>query len=201
MKASERGSSFLWRWIVVTGFGLGVGFALDAIVGQLWSSRLGSAAGKALVWPTVGAAQWLALRGTLAPSRGWVGSYIGAGTTVGVFAFAVNWESGDVPAVAGGVILGLMVGLVGGLIQWRVLRKQYLRTGWWVAASLLGWVLGLTLGFGGAHAIDLVGSRGGADLISQAVTGLLGGLASGALTGAALMRVLSSGGLEEDGLV
>lgn len=184
----------LWRWIVATGVGLSLGFALDALVAELWSGRFGAALGKSLAWPTVGAAQWLALRETQTTSRGWVGTYVLVGMTVGVFAFAVQWESGDVPAVAGGVILGLMAGLVGGFGQWRVLRRHYVGAGSWVVASLLGWVLGLTFGFGSAHALNLVGSRGGAGLVSQAVTGLLGGLSTGIVTGVALMRLVSVAG-------
>ncbi len=183
-----------WRfwllWVMATGVGLAGGFGLGWTVGYVLGGPLAVAVGKGVVWPTVGIMQWLVLRRRVSGAAGWIGAYVAAGVVVGAFGFAVGWSLGDVPAVVGGVFLGVMVGTVAGILQWRVLRRQFSGTGWWLLASTLGWVIGLAIGFGLVHAVDLAGPDGGVGPLAQSVAGAAAGLGAGATTGIILVRLL-----------
>ena len=67
---------------------------------------------------------------------------VGAAAVVGVVVFAV----GVVDADAGWVVGTGIFGTVAGLLQWRVLKGQVPRAGWWVLASTVGWVVGIPMG-------------------------------------------------------
>ena len=187
--AEKLGRVFWIQWVLATAAGLGAGFALGWVVGDFTGSALGVAIGKGVVWPAVGTVQWLLLRDKLTKAGGWIVAYVGAGTLVGAFAFAVGWSLGDVPAAIGGIFLGVMVGTVAGAIQWRVLRRDYSGSGWWVLVSTFGWVFGLAAGFGLAHTMGLAGPTGGAGVVPQTLVGVMAGLVCGALTGVALIQL------------
>ena len=66
-------------------------------------------------------------------------------------ASAVAWGVGGPMGMAVGsfgdiIVAGFMGaalgGIVAGMLQWLVLRRQLARAGWWVLASTMGWVVG-----------------------------------------------------------
>jgi hypothetical protein len=61
------------------------------------------------------------------------------------------------------VAMGALAGLIGGIVQWALIRRGIPRAGWWVLASGLGWAagLGLTVSVGRALVWILAGAFGG----------------------------------------
>lgn len=43
-----------------------------------------------------------------------------------------------------GILVGPMIGLVVGLVQWSLLRKEFYWAGWWIIVSILAWTTGIT---------------------------------------------------------
>lgn len=90
--------------------------------------------------------------------------------------------------VVGGLLVSLVLGLgmlglvaagalFGGLIgaaQWLVLRRHIRRAGWWVAASAIGWSIGVTAGLNGVFGYPLL--PGGGPSVLGAAIGLLAGV-------------------------
>jgi hypothetical protein len=176
----------LWAgWTVATAAGMLAGFlppvllidTLDAwlarILIPLWAGFL------------VGAFQWMALRRYFTHSVDWIWNG-GAGWAVG-FAFglvAIQVLSGSfLGAVAGFILFGIIIGL----IQWPVLRREIPSALPWVAASVAGWALGA---LASQWVLNLLPNGG---TISQAasttITALMTGLVAGAVTGLALIYI------------
>lgn len=85
--------------------------------------------------------------------------------------------------------MGLVLGPLLGLPQWRVLRRFVPRAGWWVAANAAAWAGGMAVIFAGIQLIP-----GGATwpVVAAAVgvTCLLAGLSVGAVHGLVMGRLL-----------
>lgn len=110
--------------------------------------------------------QWLVLRSHLRDAGRWV--------LAGVVAMAVSsagilGAGSGMPEVAWFASVWTL-GLLMGLLQWLVLRREIDGAGWWVVASPIAWAVGLPLG-------EMVGPLGH-------------GAAYGAITGAALVVLL-----------
>jgi hypothetical protein len=94
------------------------------------------------------------------------------------------------------LVAATMVGLVGGLVQWRMLRPCVRRAGWWAVASGLGFtvsafiVVGLPGLFNFYDALYAAQGEALGDVIILAMWGVFGGLIAGAITGALLVRLL-----------
>ena len=166
-----------WRvwflWLMASAFGWGQGVywgwfsggepkTLQAIPPVIEAGYLGVVVGGILI----GVLQALVLRRHLARAAWWVLASLGAVAVVGVVVFGGGLVSAEVGWFGGVSVFGTVVGL----LQWLVLRRQIPRSGWWVLASTVGWVVGLPLG-------DLNGPPGL-------------GAAYGAITGAALVWLL-----------
>jgi ABC-type Co2+ transport system permease subunit len=87
-----------------------------------------------------------------------------------------------------------MVGLLGGIVQWLVLRRRVFSAGWWLAASFGGFLLAALIGaiflvlF--ADALDKVVGSGTTGFIAIVTTySVLVGLVAGAITGSVLLRL------------
>ena len=132
-----------------------------------------------------GVLQWLVLRPHIPASRWWmlasaVGAYV---------AFVVL----QVVAVGSALLVYAIAGLLMGIPQWFVLRRRVPRAGWWVVASMAGYVLGGATALAvGAVLNMLAGDLGPttANVLSHTAPNLLGGLVCGAATGFALSRRL-----------
>jgi hypothetical protein len=88
-----------------------------------------------------------------------------------------------------------MLGIAGGIAQWRLLRRRVRRAGWWVPASGLGYAVGGAAGVAAvmlvADAVDQVlGSGLVAFAAVLALLGAVGGAAGGAITAIVLVRLL-----------
>lgn len=156
---------WLW-WMVasVVGSGAGVllwlasGIVLEAagvnidsprtVFGALFPGVVGAAFGTPF-----GIAQWLVLRRqvgragwwVLATSLGYVVVFL-LGTSL--FPRGNALELGFAEQVLLGTVLGAMVSVPGGILQWlMVLRRQVAQAGWWVLASVVSWAVGFAISF------------------------------------------------------
>jgi hypothetical protein len=112
------------------------------IMATTWGWLLGSLllSGLALITAGlfVGIFQWLVLQGRLvrawrwiiATSAGWLAGYL-----ITFFLFPVELKS----------LEGVTIGLITGIAQWVILRREFQWAGWWIIFSLIGWTTGLTL--------------------------------------------------------
>jgi len=144
-KTSSIEWSLWFQWVLATTLGwiIGWGFIGEAGIGVV-----------------IGIAQWLVLR-RLGYQAGW---WIWA-STVG---WAVGWalivtglivppEGGVLASLAAGAVLGVTIGVA----QWLVLRRFVYQASWWMLASTVGWMVGLTGVFGGTVAGVLAGAMTG----------------------------------------
>jgi hypothetical protein len=83
--------------------------------------------------------------------------------------------------------------MVSGVIQWLFLRREFDLRGWWLAATVLGWLVAGGAGVATALAIgDLVDAAMGGGVAAFVVVltmiGALAGMTGGMITGLALTR-------------
>jgi hypothetical protein len=101
-----------------------------------------AALGAIALGATIGAAQWLVLRGYLPRSSLWVAATLVGCAAPQVFPWIV---SGLEPSWLNGVVMFLLWGFVLGALQWLVLRRRVERAGWWIAISVAVWMLAFGL--------------------------------------------------------
>jgi hypothetical protein len=132
------------------------------------------------------------LRLVMRRSMGWAGW----GVLASSVAFPVGFITGFAFGPAGSLIMPVaMVGLACGITQWRALRGQVSRPGWWVLANTLGLTAGAAAGVGW---ISLLNTLTGTNNYEQWLTsvmvmasfGAVTGAVGGAITGGALVRLL-----------
>lgn len=160
----------LWlSWVFANLIGMTLGWALGWWISSLVPGIISTATLALTVGLCLGFMQWLTLRGYINSSLWWLASTsVGwlVGFTVGVkLVSSLGWT---------GVLFGLMVGattgLILGVLQWLVLRKQVSKAGWWLPISIIGWTSALLYYLPGVTAI-----------------GIIYGLLSGMLTGLAIL--------------
>jgi hypothetical protein len=175
MNEAVRADRNLWvRWVGANSAGELLGLGVTALVaagvsraGDTGRGLLVMAAAAALVAAgaveggVVGYAQWRVLRRPLPamPARSWI-----AATVLGA---VVAWSVGLLPSTlmnasgqAGGgppfgltlqlllaAAMGLVLGPVLGIPQWRILRRFMRHAGWWVAANAVAWAAGMPVIF------------------------------------------------------
>ncbi len=188
------GGRALWlRWVIASTLGLAVGqvlFAmLDATIGDMGDLGDGIAhyVGLPLAGAAFGFAQWRVLRQFVERSA-W-GIIAGAiGLLVGyVLGFLVVGPPID-------FLLGyVFMGTAAAIAQWLALRRRVARSGWWVPTSAGAFVVGAIVAVGAAVAGlgDALGSGEVSFVILVLVLGLIVGSISSAITGAALLWLLS----------
>ncbi len=108
----------------------------------------------------VGVFQWLVLRRYLTRSLQWVLACLAASLAGYFVVLGAGSLDPDLGWLAG---VGLY-GLLAGVMQWLVLRRQVTRAGWWVPVSGAGWVAVIPVG-------DMIGPPGWA--VFGAITGTL----------------------------
>jgi hypothetical protein len=138
------------------------------------------------------------------PSKSWVGFTIAgaaAGWLLGMLpsAFFYNGPSTSaVPTTELSVaqvallapLLGIILGAIFGTFQWLALRKHTLKASRWILANSLGWIPGLAFIFVGAS-MPTAETGLAVIVILGLISGLLGGLAVGGVTGLFLVRMQS----------
>jgi len=176
---------FWLLWVLASTAGLGMGWSAGTIVSLTVSvegdiaalavASAGWAAGGALM----GATQWLVLRKQMSRAGWWV--------LASSPSFGLGMVGGTrVAVVLSGVLSGVLIwavwwGLWGAMLgaaQWLVLRRRVSRAGYWVLASTVGaGTCGAVLG-----ALYQAGIEGASFFLGSALFG--------AITGAALVRLL-----------
>ena len=154
---------------------------------------LGFALGGTLLWGWVvagvglGILQWVLLIHLL-PRPGWFALSGGAGLVLGVgggflVASLVLQAWGLAPAFG---VIGAIVGLSVGVIQWLALRQHATRSIWWIPANILGYTGGLLAGWQVPGVFPLART-----VIFGPEFGITIGLTVGAITGITLLHILS----------
>lgn len=204
------GGRLWWRWTRAVTLGELAGFTVPAVAGVLvagpeWG-MLGIGPllqGAAIVMAgavegtILGLAQAYALRVALPEiaTRDWVRA-----TAAGA---VLAWIVGALPVVLGDrvlrwppavlALLGLVLLVTMGLLQWRVLRRHVRRAFWWVITTAGSWLVAL-----GAFALVTTplwheGQPGWLSVLIGLLGGAVMAVTVAALTGAALVRLLPSG--------
>lgn len=165
--ASPAGWGLWFGWVVTTGIGLLMGAELGQASGRAVSSALRESIPNELIvgrplgliclfavmGAAIGVAQWLVLRRRLDGAGWWVPASVAGAVALPLLA---TLQVPDLPTVGppgidrqstvadcigfitDGALLGASIGALVGLAQWPVLRRLP-RSGWWVAASTVGW--------------------------------------------------------------
>lgn len=168
---------FVYWMLTFLGFPPG-GLLAILVVGSVEGPLSGALAG-VLAGLVVGAAQWLALRGRLRVSAGWIpATALGLGVGDALGAALTGAGTGIGALISTGVVVGASVGVA----QWMILVRETPaaergRLSWWPAVLAIAWPLGWTVTW--AVGVDV--ERG------YAVFGASGALVFAALTGAALL--------------
>lgn len=140
-----------------------------------------------------GVFQWLVLRHRLSLSGGDI-VWNTLACTIGLIVGFIGgfFLAGPPFDFVGSVI---MVGLLGGIVQWVIFRRQVSSAGWWFVASLVGFLLAALLGAAFlvlfADALDLLVGSGTTGFVAIVITySLLIGLVAGGITGSVLPRLM-----------
>lgn len=135
---------------------------------------------------TAGCLQWVVLREKVTRVGPWVlASALGFAITFGTLGATGIGETNE-SYVTAGILFAAGFGIVGGLLQWLVLRRAGIpRAGLWVPASIFGSLL-TAIGLPMSAAIGMSGNYG----LSAIVFGLFLGAGLGAIPGAVLVRLL-----------
>ena len=130
-----------------------------------------------------GCVQWAVLRGKVAVSGRWVlASALGfaiAGGTLGAIGIHENY------AMAG-ILFAALFGIAGGIMQWLVLRQQFVRAGLWILASIFGSLVA-ALGIPASAAANAASDNYS---MGAMVFGFFLGVGLGAIPGAVLVSLL-----------
>lgn len=180
-----KGYWLAWFLANVIGFGmgavLGVSFAYRFFPTDTFDAMNGITLG--IVMGAIGGyLQWVALRERIAGTGLWtLASALGFGLAMGAPLAADPEEN---PAMAG-FLVAAVFGVVSGILQWLILRRNIPRAGWWLLANVLGSLVG-TITF----PIAVVISETGNWSLAIIVFGMGFGAGHGAITGAALVWLL-----------
>lgn len=212
-----RPASFDWKgwlsWIAATiaGVELVVMIAYFAFQWDFSDSFYGELAKPAVGFVTLGVAgtafatmQWIWLRRRMRNAIWWI-----AATVFGWYLAALLFALLSLPAIdqftarlnadtSAGILAFCLLSLVASLPQWLLLRRNYLRAGYWALARPLGWYVGLGLVFLGeyCHLYDsgffspyLVAGQPVTELVGWCVIGLFFALGFGAVSGVAMVQL------------
>jgi hypothetical protein len=186
---SSKSNRGLWlAWFLASFLGYTVGMLLGAYMAyglfdrDTFDAIMGVTLG--IVMGAIGGfAQWVVLRERITGAGWWVlASALGFAAFFGLSGVV---PSNGNPAMTG-IIGAVAFGLVGGIPQSLILRRKVARAGWWVLANIFGLLVG-EIGFPVSIAISATGNED----LSVLVVGLVFGAGYGAITGAALVWLLS----------
>ncbi len=183
----NTGRSYWLAWFLASAIGFGMGAVLGmSFAYRFFPTDTFDAANDITLGIVMGATggyfQWVVLRERIAGAGLWgLASALGFGSAMGAPAAANPAEE---LAMAGFLILSVF-GVVGGILQWLILRRKVTRAGWWLLANLLGSLVG-AISFPIGVAISETGNWG----LATMVFGLVFGAGNGAITGAALVWLL-----------
>ena len=184
---SDRGLWLAWFLASLIGYGLGMFLGAALAYGLFDRATFDGTMGITLgiVMGTIGGfAQWVVLQERIAGAGWWIlASALGFAT---VFSMGGTVRPNENPAMIG-IRMAIAFGLVAGVPQWIILRQKVTRAGWWVLADILGLLVG-EMGFPLSIAISAATGNEG---LSMLVVALVFAAGYGAVTGAALVWLLS----------
>lgn len=176
---AERNLAVLW--VVATTVGWGIGFFVcELLTGFL--AQFAHLGGDGLVIGAgIGIAQGIVLRRRISFSISFMGWWwlvssigFGAGKVLGEAAAQA------MPAAAGHLLTGAIIGAAVGAAQWLLLFGNVRAAAWWVVASIVGWAVGWSL-------ISLAEDAAGLSTLMVYVVGGIGAALAGIVTGANLI--------------
>jgi hypothetical protein len=161
---------------------LGGSFAYGLFRGDIFDAAKGITFG-IVMGATGGYLQWAVLRERIAGAGLWeLASALRFGLAMSVAAAANTGEN----YVMAGILIASVFGVVSGMLQWLILRRHVKSAGWWVVTNLLGSLVSVIVGVRVFSAISATGNSG----LDTIVFGLVFGVGTGAITGAALIWLL-----------
>ncbi len=221
--ASEPPRAVGWRvwlwWVLVNIIGWGVGGAMFfstlfiALMGFGGEAEFGAIIGRAVLGLIVGAAggtvagllQWLVLLRQIKRDGWWIlTSVVGWAVAWALFMGGVGVVDEFTVGTPGYELRLLMIGawFLGGAatggLQWLVLRRQFIRTGWWVAASTLSWSVGVAMQWPAEVMIMNVGLYVDIDPVAVFLF-VVTGTVYGGITGTVLVWLLRQRVVDADG--
>jgi len=186
MQRARLGWGLWLSWVGASSLGYAIGDAAVAWVLITFTSSVVfvALAGAVMLGGVPGGLQGLILRRQLSGAGWWVAASAGGWTAGWMVSLALIQR--EVPEPVSWDVLLAVVAVLGGGLQWLVLRRHVLQAGWWVVASAVGWTLGLAVIFG-------VLAAAGAQVVAAApvawalLIGTLTGAVVGAVTGTLLL--------------
>jgi len=195
----DIGIGFWLAWVLASALSFGMGAVLG--VGTLLTLRVPDSAGFGIffgaIFGAIGAlGQWMIIRRQIAEAGLWI-PFSALALMLAVTTGAGSSVSADFNPF---LIIAGIYGLLGGFLQGLILQKQGVPIGWWIAASILGGLLGCTMNGFIATAVETREAwRIGTTFFS--IWFRLGapiGLGLGITTGAALVWFLRNPKVESD---
>lgn len=153
---NDVSKGFYLQWILAST----IGFCVGSIVGFLMPIfiNLSNPVAFGILFATVfgaigGLAQWLVLRRHIPDVSLWVlTSALGFMIAAGIVA---SLRSQQVLSTFNIFFLfAAIYGVIGGFLQWLILRKQGVTIGWWLAANLVGSLFGSALNYPASAALE-----------------------------------------------
>lgn len=185
------GLGFWLQWILASA----IGFCVGSIAGFIIpiSANISHPVAFGILFATVfgavgGLGQWLVLRRWITGINLWAPvSALSFAIAAGITAVSVDQQV----ASKFWFLFAAVFGVTGGFMQWLMLRKQGMPVGWWLAANLLGSLLGVALGSPASAALGS-GERypGGIFLMILFGLGTAFGVGLGVTTGGTLVWLL-----------
>ena len=177
----------MWlEWTLATAFGMLLGFLPSILLVNLLDLTLARLIVPLWAGFLLGLAQWVVLRKYVNESSDWVLA-AGASWAVG-FALGLLIMTGLTGTGLDGFFGYILFGIIVGVVQWPVLRREIPHLWMWILANVLGWTAGFYLS---QFTLDLLFNGPVIDPIaSTAVLSGVSGLIAGAVTGIALVLIV-----------
>jgi hypothetical protein len=140
------GIAFWLFWVLASAIGFGLGAVLGIIIPAV--ARIPGGAVSPILFGAIfgaigGFAQWMVIRRQIAEAGLWIP------LSALAFMLAVVTTAGSTLSISPGrnplFILAAIYGLLGGFLQSLILEKRGILMGWWIAASVVGGLLGCTM--------------------------------------------------------
>jgi hypothetical protein len=177
----------MWlEWTLATAFGMLLGFLPSLVLVNIMDLALARLIVPLFEGFMVGLAQWVVLRKYVNVVSDWIlaaGASWAIGYTLGLF--IINGLTGTgLDGFIGYILFGIIVGLV----QWPLLRREIPNVWMWILANVIGWTSGFFLS---QISLDLFFNGPVIDPVaSTSVISGVSGLVAGAITGVALIRIV-----------
>jgi hypothetical protein len=145
----EKNELGLWAgWVLATAGGMLLGFLPAKLIADALGLGVAQVLVPLLAGALIGFLQWLALRRYLVGSVDWIFT-AGAGWAIGYALGLLLVQQLGAQVSAGGFWLALisylLFGLIIGLVQWPVLRREIPNLAAWIIANMIGWTVGFFL--------------------------------------------------------